>query len=135
MSHTEYTTLDENPSLPVPGQHDSLRLACFTVPAGVCQALINRSVSGNVFTYFTCVVLLPMTAQQYGVLQVSDAEPCPFARRYVLPLAELGGDFYDELKSRSSGYASFDYEDAGDRWADCCSHIHVERCAVSWDQL
>ncbi len=40
------------------------------------------------------------------------------ARRYVLPLAELGGDFYDELKSRSSGYASFDYEDAGDRWAD-----------------
>jgi len=36
----------------------------------------------------------------------------------VLPLAELGGDFYDELKSRSSGYASFDYEDAGDRWVD-----------------
>lgn len=34
----------------------------------------------------------------------------------MLPLAELGGDFYDELKSRSSGYASFDYEESGERW-------------------
>ncbi|EFN57155.1 hypothetical protein CHLNCDRAFT_56093 [Chlorella variabilis] len=32
--------------------------------------------------------------------------------KYHLPLAELGGDYYDELKSVSSGYASFDYEEA-----------------------
>ena len=38
--------------------------------------------------------------------------------RYVLPLAELGGDFYDELKSLSSGYASFDYEEGEYRAAD-----------------
>ncbi len=38
--------------------------------------------------------------------------------RYQLPLAELGGDFYDELKSLSSGYASFDYAEGPMRRAD-----------------
>ena len=38
--------------------------------------------------------------------------------RYVLPLSELGGDFYDELKSLTSGYASFDYEPHEMRPAD-----------------
>lgn len=33
--------------------------------------------------------------------------------KYMLPLNEVATDFYDQLKSLSSGYASFDYDEAG----------------------
>jgi GTP-binding protein LepA len=37
---------------------------------------------------------------------------------FELPLAELIVDYYDQLKSRTQGYASMDYEEAGYRAAN-----------------
>ncbi|KAG6376243.1 GTP-binding protein lepa [Boletus reticuloceps] len=43
----------------------------------------------------------------------------------TIPLSEIVTDFFDKLKSKSSGYASFDYEDAGYRRSDLSKMVFL----------
>jgi GTP-binding protein LepA len=45
-------------------------------------------------------------------------DPTRVVLRFELPLAELIVDYYDQLKSRTQGYASMDYEESGYRAAN-----------------
>lgn len=48
--------------------------------------------------------------------------------KYRLPLREIVIDFYNELKSITSGYATFDYED--DEWVQLAFSITLLRCSA-----
>ncbi|KAI9638759.1 uncharacterized protein MKK02DRAFT_9599, partial [Dioszegia hungarica] len=52
--------------------------------------------------------------QEYRILENSSRA----VLRYTLPLSEIVTDFFSELKSASSGFASFDYEEAGYQRSD-----------------
>ncbi|HEV8470979.1 MAG TPA: translation elongation factor 4 [Candidatus Limnocylindria bacterium] len=53
-----------------------------------------------------------------SLLDMSYVDPTRAMLKYQMPLSELIVDFYDQLKSRSQGYASLDYEFAEYRAAD-----------------
>jgi len=52
------------------------------------------------------------------LIDMSYVDPTRAMLRYDMPLSEVIVDFYDQLKSRSQGYASLDYEFAEYRAAD-----------------
>ncbi len=63
--------------------------------------------------------IMELCQQRRGALQGMDyLSPERVEMRYLLPLAEIVFDFFDQLKSRTRGYASLDYEPAGEQVAD-----------------
>ncbi|KAJ3762695.1 P-loop containing nucleoside triphosphate hydrolase protein [Lentinula raphanica] len=55
----------------------------------------------------------------------SDASSSRIILTCIMPLSEIVTDFFDLLKSRSSGFASFDYEDAGYQKSDLAKMVFL----------
>jgi len=63
--------------------------------------------------------LMELATQRRGTfVSMEYLDPQRVLMHFELPLAELIVDFYDQLKSRTQGYASMDYEEAGYREAN-----------------
>ncbi|HUQ44093.1 MAG TPA: translation elongation factor 4, partial [Candidatus Limnocylindria bacterium] len=63
--------------------------------------------------------LMELTTNRRGsFVGLEYLDPTRVLMRFELPLAELIVDFYDQLKTRTAGYASMDYEEIGNRAAN-----------------
>jgi GTP-binding protein LepA len=58
------------------------------------------------------------TGRRGAFLDLEYLDPSRVLMRFELPLGEVIVDYYDQLKSRTAGYASMDYEEAGYRPGD-----------------
>ena len=58
------------------------------------------------------------TTRRGSFVDLEYLDPTRVLMRFELPLAELIVDFYDQLKTRTAGYASMDYEEIGYRAAN-----------------
>ncbi|XP_017559546.1 translation factor Guf1, mitochondrial isoform X2 [Pygocentrus nattereri] len=72
--------------------------------------VIGTIITPDDFTGKIMSLCLSRRAIQKNMVYIDDHR---VMMKYLFPLNEIVVDFYDQLKSMSSGYASFDYEDAG----------------------
>lgn len=101
FKHNKGTINIENPSdFPDPGQIESI-----SEPVINATIIVPKQYLGNVFT---------LCQEKRGTqTNMSYLDEDRVIINYKLPLNEVATDFYDKLKSMTSGYASFDYEEDG----------------------
>ena len=89
-------------------------------PDGKIQAIYEPLVNATILTPSDFVgTTMELCQQRRGNLEGMDyLSEDRVELRYKLPLAEIVTDFFDQLKSRTKGYASLDYKEEGEQQAD-----------------
>ncbi|MDO5025882.1 MAG: translation elongation factor 4 [Trueperella sp.] len=89
-------------------------------PEGKIRAIYEPLVDATLLTPSDFVgPVMELCQQRRGTLQGMDYLTEERVEiRYNLPLAEIVTDFFDQLKSRTKGYASLDYKESGEQEAD-----------------
>ncbi|MCI1936073.1 MAG: translation elongation factor 4 [Bifidobacteriaceae bacterium] len=89
-------------------------------PDGKIKKVVEPIVTADIITPKEFVGPVMDLCQEHRG-QMKDMEYLSVERvelHYVMPLAEIVFDFFDQLKSRTKGYASLDYHEAGEQAAD-----------------
>ena len=88
-------------------------------PAGDIEAIEEPWVTLSVITPSAYIgSLMELSTNRRGTFRTMEyLDPQRVLLSFEMPLAELIVDYFDQLKSRSQGYASMDYEEAGYREA------------------
>ena len=89
-------------------------------PTGTVSAVYEPEVRTTVLTPSDHIgAVMELCQGRRGTLQGMDYLSADRVElRYQLPLSEIIYDFFDQLKSRTRGYASLDYEPSGEQPAD-----------------
>ncbi|GAA1216378.1 translation elongation factor 4 [Kitasatospora nipponensis] len=89
-------------------------------PTGKISAVFEPVVRGTILAPNEFVgAIMELCQNRRGNLQGMDyLSEDRVELRYTLPLAEIVFDFFDQLKSKTRGYGSFDYEPIGEQSAD-----------------
>ncbi|HSG87515.1 MAG TPA: translation elongation factor 4 [Candidatus Limnocylindrales bacterium] len=89
-------------------------------PLGDIEAIEEPWVVLSVVTPASYIgTLMELSTNRRGVfIDLEYLDPERVLMRFEMPLAEVIVDYFDQLKTRTAGYASMDYEEAGYREAD-----------------
>ncbi|MFC5370256.1 translation elongation factor 4 [Arcanobacterium bovis] len=89
-------------------------------PEGKIKEVIEPLVDATILTPKEYVgTVMELSQQRRGNMKGMDyLSEDRVELRYELPLAEIVTDFFDQLKSRTKGYASLDYKEEGEQAAD-----------------
>jgi GTP-binding protein LepA len=105
LSNGDVITVDNPADMPDPGRIESIK-----EPIMLITIITPTRYIGSI---------MELVTGKRGVFETMEhLDPQRVALKYKIPLSEIVVDFYDQLKSRTQGYASLDYTLAGYQPAD-----------------